>query len=118
MPHARHWPVLVGLAHNWTETRRYSGCVSWRILVGGDATSITVRPGQRVFDSWTRARGSTSVADYGGPNVLVVLTDQLRYPLVYESQELRRLHRERMLGRHQDRPAHEDPDSEDGHVLA
>ena len=42
-----------------------------------------------------------------------MLTDQLRYPLVYESQELRRLHRERMLGLHQDRPAHEDPDSED-----
>jgi hypothetical protein len=31
-----------------------------------------------------------------------VLTDQLRYPPVYESQELRRLRRERMLGRHQD----------------
>jgi arylsulfatase A-like enzyme len=27
-----------------------------------------------------------------------VLTDQLRYPPVYESQELRRLRRERMLG--------------------
>lgn len=38
------------------------------------------------------------VADVGRPNILVVLTDQLRYPPPYESEELRQYRHDRCVG--------------------
>jgi hypothetical protein len=42
------------------------------------------------------------------PNVLLVLTDQSRYPPVYESEELQRFRREATPGQESQLPSHRD----------